>query len=344
MRLTLRRPDDWHCHLRDGEMLGAVVHATASDFGRAIAMPNLRPPVVRAVDARAYRQRIEEVVSSEVRFSPLMTGYLTDRTDPDDVAAGFLDGSWVAMKLYPAGATTNSDSGVTSVGRVMPVLERMAAIGMPLLVHGEVTTPGIDIFDREKLFIDEILTPLVEALPRLKVVLEHVTTAHAVTFVEGTTATVAATITPHHLWWNRNALFAGGLRPHAYCLPILKREEDRQALRRAATSDSGRFFLGTDSAPHRVGDKERDCGCAGVFCAPSALAAYATVFEEEGALDRLEAFASLNGPRFYGLEPGSGQITLERTPWHVPEYVQVGDTEVLCFLGGETLPWRVVST
>jgi len=339
-RLTLRRPDDWHLHLRDGEMLRAVLPYTAASFGRAIAMPNLKPPVTTAAAAARYRDQILEA-GAGLDFQPLMTGYLTDTTDPDDVAAGFADEIWVAMKLYPANATTNSVHGVTDLAHVMPVLQRMTDIGMPVLLHGEVTHSDVDIFDREAVFVDTVLAPLLAELPTLKVVLEHVTTAHAAEFVASANHPIAATITPHHLWWNRNALFAGGLRPHAYCLPILKRETDRRALRAAATSGSPRFFLGTDSAPHRVGDKEKDCGCAGVFCAPVALAAYAQVFEEEAALDKLEGFASLHGPAFYGLDPSASTLTLERNPWTAPDFIDVDGARVRSFLSGQTLQWQI---
>lgn len=335
MQLVLRRPDDWHLHLRDGEMLAAVApHSRA--FGRVIAMPNLSPPITTVAAAAAYRERIEAA-----GLRPLMTCYLTDRADPGELARGFCEGVWVAAKLYPAKATTNSEHGVTDVAQVMAALERMAEIGMPLLVHGEVTDPDVDVFDREAAFLDRVLGPLCARLPSLKVVLEHATTREAVAFVQSAPRHVAATLTPHHLWWNRNALFDGGLRPHAYCLPVLKRERDRLALRAAATSGDPRFFAGTDSAPHAVARKEQDCGCAGVFCAPTALAAYAQVFEDEGALDRLEGFLSLHGAAFYGLPPSEERVALLREPWTPPVVVPAAEGGVRVFLGGEVLRWRV---
>jgi dihydroorotase len=329
--LTIRRPDDWHVHLRDGEMLRAVAGHTARQFARAIVMPNLTPPVTRAADAVAYRERIVAAASG---FTPLMTCYLTDTTDADDLAAGFADGTFTAAKLYPAGATTNSASGVTDIANIRAVLERMTAIGMVLCVHGEVTDPAIDVFDREAVFIDRILAPLLRELPELKVVFEHATTEEAVQFVES--ANVAATITPQHLHINRNAMLVGGIRPHAYCLPVAKREKHRLALRRAATSGNPKFFLGTDSAPHRREDKESACGCAGIFNAPFALESYLAVFEAEGALDRFEGFASEFGPRFYGLPLNEGTVTLEKAPSKVPQEI----TGVVPFHAGETLGWR----
>jgi dihydroorotase len=340
-RLTIRRPDDWHVHFRDGEMLRAVAPFTARNFARAIVMPNLVPPVTTAAAARAYRERILDAVGRGSGFTPLMTAYLTDGSDPDDLARGHAEGVLTAAKLYPAHATTNSAHGVTDLARVRRALERLQAIGMPLLVHGEVTDAGVDVFDREAVFVDRVLLPLLRDFPALKVVLEHITTRVAVAAVRDGPATLAATITPHHLEINRSDIFRGGIRPHLYCLPIAKREEDRRALREAATSGSAKFFLGTDTAPHAVETKEAACGCAGVFCAPVALEVYAKVFDEEGALDRLEAFASLNGPRFYGLAPNEDRVTLERRPTPAPEAVAVGATRVVSFRGGETLPWRV---
>jgi dihydroorotase len=331
--LTIRRPDDWHVHLRDGEMLRNVVGHTARQFARAIVMPNLTPPVTRAADAAAYRERI---VAAAPGFTPLMTCYLTDTTDADDLAAGFAEGTFTAAKLYPAGATTNSASGVTDVANIRGVLERMAAIGMVLCVHGEVTDPDVDVFDREAVFIDRILAPLLRELPELRVVFEHATTEEAVRFVETAGHNVAATITPQHLHINRNAMLVGGIRPHAYCLPVAKREQHRLALRRAATSGNPKFFLGTDSAPHRREDKESACGCAGIFNAPFALESYLAVFEAEGALDRFEGFASENGPRFYGLPLNEGAVTLERAPAEVPAEI----AGVVPFHAGETLGWR----
>jgi dihydroorotase len=333
--LTIRRPDDWHVHLRDGEMLERVAPYTARQFARAIVMPNLVPPITSVDAARDYRKRI--LAASAPGFTPLMTCYLTDQSDPDEIARGHAQGVWIAAKLYPAGATTNSASGVTDIRNIYSVLARMEQIGMVLCVHGEVTDPHVDVFDREKIFIAQVLVPLVKDFPRLKIVLEHITTKEAADFVAHGDM-VAATITPQHLVINRNALFAGGLRPHAYCLPVAKREEHRLAVRRAATSGAANIFLGTDSAPHAREAKESACGCAGIFNAPYALETYLTVFEEEGALDRFEAFASVNGPRFYGLPLNEETITLERMETHVPDTVG----GLVPFHAGETLPWRMV--
>ena len=332
--LTIRRPDDWHVHLRDGEMLLKVAPYTANQFARAIVMPNLVPPITTVEAAHGYRARI--LAASGDGFTPLMTCYLTDNSDADEIARGFEEGVWVAAKLYPAGATTNSASGVTDIRRIYPVLERMQRIGMVLCVHGEVTDPEVDVFDREAAFIDRVLSALVEDFPGLKIVLEHITTEDAASFIEGR-QNVAATVTPQHLIINRNAMFAGGLRPHAYCLPVAKREKHRLAVRRAATSGSPKFFLGTDSAPHLREAKESACGCAGIFNAPFALESYAQVFEEEGALDELEAFASLNGPAFYGRSPNEGTITLEKGETTVPEQIE----GIVPFHAGETLCWRL---
>ena len=340
--LTIRRPDDWHVHLRDGAMLKGVVEFTARPFARAIVMPNLSPPVTDVAEAVAYRARIRLALPKEADFTPLMTCYLTDATDPDDLRRGFAEGVYTAAKLYPAHATTNSAHGVTDVARIRGALGAMQDIAMPLLVHGEITDPVVDVFDREAAFIERVLAPLLADFPALKVVFEHATTEDAVAFVEDAGENVAATITPHHLHLNRNALFAGGLRPHAYCLPVVKRERHRLALRRAATSGSEKFFLGTDSAPHARDAKETGCGCAGIFNAPFALESYATVFEEEGALDRFEAFASLNGPRFYGLPLNSGTVTLERAECAVPETIDAAGTRVVPFHAGERLGWRLV--
>jgi dihydroorotase len=339
-RLAIRRPDDWHVHLRDGAMLAAVAGFTARQFARAIVMPNLVPPVTKIAAAEAYRRRILAAMPEGSDFAPLMTCYLTDEADAGEIKRGFEAGVFAACKLYPANATTNSAHGVTDVRKIAPALEAMQLIGMPLLVHGEVTDPEVDIFDREAAYIDRVLAGLVEDFPALRIVFEHITTAEAVAFVEGAGPNIAATVTPHHLVINRNALFDGGLRPHAYCLPVAKRERHRLAVRRAATSGSGKFFLGTDSAPHAVSAKESACGCAGIFNAPFALETYATVFEEEGALDRLEAFASENGPRFYGLPLNEGSVVLERSPVTVPE----SEAGVRAFLAGETLPWRLVTS
>ena len=341
--LTIRRPDDWHLHFRDGETMRAVVPQTARQFARAIVMPNLAPPVTTTALAAAYRDRIVAAVPEGVAFTPLMTAYLTDESDAGDLAAGHADGVLTAAKLYPAGATTNSAHGVTDVANIMGVLERMAEIGMPLCVHGEVTTPDIDIFDREAVFIDRILQPLVDRLPTLRVIFEHITTMQAVSFVESAGPNVAATITPQHLHINRNDILVGGIRPHMYCLPVAKREQHRLALRGAATSGSSKYFLGTDSAPHHRHAKESDCGCAGIFNAPFALESYVQVFEDEDALDRFEAFASLNGPAFYGLAPNEERITLEKAPVEVPQEVDGGEARIVPFHAGETLSWRLAS-
>ena len=332
--LTIRRPDDWHVHLRDGDMLRTVAPHTARQFARAIVMPNLVPPVTSVETAASYRDRI--IAASGAGFTPLMTCYLTDQASADELARGHAEGVWVAAKLYPAGATTNSASGVTAISNIYPALERMQAIGMPLLLHGEVTDPDIDVFDREAVFIDRILDPLVDDFPNLKIVLEHITTAEAADFVRDAPATVAATITPQHLHINRNALFAGGLRPHAYCLPVAKREQHRLAVRKAATSGLPKYFLGTDSAPHARAAKESSCGCAGIFNAPYALESYASVFEEEEALDHFEAFASEHGSRFYGLPLNEGTVTLERREVAVPEEVD----GLVPFHAGQQLGWR----
>jgi dihydroorotase len=340
--LTIRRPDDWHLHLRDGPMLAGVLPASRH-FARAIVMPNLVPPVVTARDAAAYRDRIRAALPPGQAFEPLMTLYLTEATDPDDVAAAAADGLVHAVKLYPAGATTNSASGVRDLDRTMPVLERMAAIGLPLCVHGEVTDPEIDIFDREAAFVDRVLAPLCRRLPELRIVMEHVTTRDGIDFVAGAGEGIAATLTVHHLILNRNAMLVGGIRPHYYCLPVLKREEHRRALLAAAISGDPRFFLGTDSAPHATHTKEAACGCAGVFSAPVALPCLAHVFEAAGALDRLEGFASLHGPAFYGLAPNEGHITLAKgAPWQPPAQVETGAGPVTVFEPGFPLAWRVI--
>ena len=336
-RLTIRRPDDWHVHLRDGDMLRTVVAHTARQFARAIVMPNLSPPVTDAASAAAYRERILAALPDGADFTPLMTCYLTDATDPNEVARGFEQGVFTAAKLYPANATTNSAHGVSAIRHIMPVLERMADIGMVLCVHGEVTDPEVDVFDREAVFIERALGPLLDDLTELRVVFEHVTTQEAVQFVEGAGDNVAATITPQHLHINRNAMLVGGIRPHAYCLPVAKREKHRLALRKAATSGSAKFFLGTDSAPHAREAKESACGCAGIFNAPFALESYLTVFEAEGALDKFEAFASENGPRFYRLPLNNGTVMLERAPVDVPAEI----SGLVPFHAGEMLGWRL---
>jgi dihydroorotase len=337
-RLILRRPDDWHVHLRDGDMLAAVAPWTARQFARAIVMPNLDPPVTDAAAAAAYRERIR-AAAGDAGFTPLMTCYLTDDCDPAALAEGFRSGAWAAAKLYPANATTNSARGVTGVRNLSAALAAMEQVGMPLLVHGEVTDADVDVFDREKMFVDRVLAGLVRDFPGLKTVLEHITTAEAANFVLACGPNVAATVTPHHLHINRNALFAGGLRPHAYCLPVAKREEHRLAVRRAATSGSPKFFLGTDSAPHALEAKQSGCGCAGIFNAPFALESYATVFEEEGALDRFEAFASENGARFYGLPLNEGRVALERRDSKVPESLPAAGTRLVPFHAGQNLRW-----
>lgn len=339
-QLVLRRPDDWHVHLRDGAMLASVVNFTARQFARAIVMPNLDPPITTVEAGAAYRARILAALSPDISFTPLMTCYLTDDIDPAEVKTGFAEGVFTACKLYPAHATTNSRHGVTNVKNIYPVLEVMQSIGMPLLLHGEVTDRHVDIFDREAVFIERILSRLINDFPALKIVFEHITTQEAAAFVAQGPATLAATITPHHLDFNRNAMFEGGIRPHFYCLPVAKREHHRLALRKAATSGSHKFFLGTDSAPHAVHDKESACGCAGIFNAPHALESYAKVFEEEGALDRLEAFACENGPRFYGLVLNEERIVLERVAQPVPGRLRVAATEIVPFHAGSTLAWR----
>ena len=332
--LTIRKPDDWHVHLRDGEMLERVAQYTARQFARAIIMPNLVRPVTTVDAARGYRDRI--VAAAGPGFTPLMTCYLTDNSNPDELERGFREGVWVAAKLYPAGATTNSASGVTDILNIRPALARMEEIGMVLCVHGEVTDADVDVFDREAVFIERILAPLVARFPALKIVFEHITTADAADFVAQAGPNLAATVTPQHLVINRNAIFAGGLRPHAYCLPVAKREAHRLAVRQAATSGSSKFFLGTDSAPHTREAKESACGCAGIFNAPFALESYATVFEEEGALARLESFASIHGAKFYGLPLNEGSITLNRDEAEVPDEIE----GVVPFHAGETLNWK----
>ncbi len=340
--ITIRRPDDWHVHLRDGAMLEAVAPFTALQFARAIIMPNLSPPVTSAASAAAYRERIMAALPDDSGFTPLMTCYLTDDADADDIAAGHAAGIFTAAKLYPANATTNSAHGVTDVAHIMPVLARMQDIGMPLLVHGEVTDGDIDIFDREAVFIERVLEKLIGALPDLKVVFEHITTAQAVQFVDSCGPNIAATITPHHLHINRNAMFTGGMRPHAYCLPVAKREVHRLALRKAATSGSAKYFLGTDSAPHEIHAKLSACGCAGIFNAPYALESYAAVFDEEGALDQLEGFASVHGPQFYGLPLNEERVTLERSNIAVPDSLETGGSTLVPFHAGSELVWHIV--
>ena len=340
--LTLTRPDDWHLHVRDGIPLNTVVQHTAAQFGRAIIMPNLRPPVTTAEQALAYKQRIQAAVPAGVSFEPLMTLYLTDNTPPEEVVRAKAAGV-VAFKLYPAGATTNSDAGVTDIRKTYATLEAMQREGILLLVHGEVTDPAIDIFDREAVFIEQVMQPLRRDFPELKVVFEHITTKDAAEYVTQADQYTGATITAHHLLYNRNAIFTGGIRPHYYCLPVLKREVHRLALVQAATSGSDRFFLGTDSAPHAAHLKEHATGCAGCYTAHAAMELYAEAFEAAGALDRLEAFASFNGPAFYGLPRNTGTITLRKESWTTPESFAYGEAELKPLRGGEELGWRLVT-
>ena len=342
MQLTITRPDDWHLHLRDGEALAAVLPHTAAQFARAIVMPNLKPPVTTVDQAAAYRQRILAAVPAGMAFEPLMTLYLTDNTPPAEVAKAAASDFVKAVKLYPAGATTNSDAGLTDIARAYDTLAEMERVGLPLLVHGEVTDPAIDLFDREKVFIDTVLAPVVQRFPKLKVVMEHITTKDAAEFVQDAPSTVAATITVHHLLYNRNAIFLGGVRPHWYCLPVLKRETHREALVAAAISGNPKFFLGTDSAPHAKGAKEAACGCAGCYTAYAALELYAEAFEQAGALDRLEAFASFHGPDWYGLPRNRGTVTLVKEEWVVPaSYPYLATDPIVPLRAGETLRWKL---
>jgi dihydroorotase len=340
-RLTLKRPDDWHLHLRDGAAMASVLADSARRFARAIVMPNLKPPVRTTYQALDYRERILAALPGESAFEPLMTLYLTDDTPPEEIARAKLSGRVHGVKLYPAGATTHSDAGVTRISRCFHALEKMQELGLPLLVHGESTDPAIDVFDREKAFLDEVLGPTVERFPGLKIVLEHITTRDAVQYVEVTGPNVAATVTAHHLLMNRNALFMGGIRPHHYCLPVLKREEHREALVEAATSGNPKFFLGTDSAPHPRHDKEAGCGCAGIYTGHAALELYAVAFEEAGALERLEGFASVFGAGFYGLPVNEDRVTLVREDWTVPRRLRFGDDELVPLRAGETIPWKL---
>lgn len=341
MELSIAQPDDWHLHLRDGDLLEAVISHSAKQFGRAIVMPNLKPPITTTAAAVAYRNNILKALQDNTDFTPLMTLYLTDTTTPHEIKLARESGIVYAVKLYPAGATTNSQDGVTDLfGKCVPVLEEMVNQNMPLLVHGEVTDPEIDIFDRERVFIETVLKPLIQKFPKLKVVMEHVTTMDAIRFVESCEeGSVAATVTPQHLLLNRNSLFQGGLQPHSYCLPVLKRETHRQAIVSAVTSGNRRFFLGTDSAPHERRRKESVCGCAGIFNAPVALSLYAKVFEEAGALDKLEAFTSFNGPDFYGLPRNTRKITLKKTTWKVPESYSYASGSIVPMSAGESLEW-----
>jgi len=340
-RITLRRPDDWHLHLRDGAALASVVGATARTFGRAIVMPNLRPPVTTVDAALAYRDRIRSAAGPSSRFVPLMTLYLTDNTSADEIAKAKASGAIVAVKVYPAGATTNSDAGVTSLDRARLAIAAIEKHGLVLSLHGEVTDADVDVFDRERVYVERTLGKLTRDFPGLRIVLEHVTTREAAEFVAAAGANVAATITPQHLLWSRNAMLVGGVRPHFYCLPILKRESHRHALVAAATSGSRKFFLGTDSAPHARDQKEHECGCAGCYSAPLALELYAEAFEDAGALDRLEGFASLHGAAFYGLPPHADTVTLVREPWTVPAAYPFGDATVVPLRAGERMRWRI---
>ncbi|MFZ3175066.1 MAG: dihydroorotase [Thiobacillus sp.] len=340
--LTLIRPDDWHIHFRDGAAMRSVLPDTARVFGRAIAMPNLRPPVVNVADAAAYRERLLAAASGTA-FEPLMTLYLTDNTTPEEIRRARASGFVHAVKYYPAGATTNSDSGVTELAKAYKAIAAMEEVGMPLLLHGEVVDPEVDVFDREAVFIELHLIPLLRDFPQLKIVLEHITTRQAAEFVAAAPANVAATVTVHHLLYNRNAMFKGGIRPHMYCLPVLKREQHRQALVAAATSGNPKFFLGTDSAPHAVGAKETACGCAGIYTAHAAIELYAEVFEDAGALDKLEAFASFYGADFYGLPRNTDTITLKRESWDAPARLKMGEESLVPLRAGEAIRWRVVA-
>lgn len=342
--LTLTRPDDWHLHLRDGAALASVLPHTAAQFGRAIIMPNLKPPVTTTEQAAAYRSRILAALPTGMRFEPLMTLYLTDNTAPDEIRRAKDSGFIHAVKLYPAGATTNSDAGVTDLKKCYRTLEVMQEVGMPFLVHGEVTSPEIDLFDREAVFIDTVMQPLRKDMPELRVVFEHITTSEAAAYVRDAEGPVAATITAHHLLYNRNEIFKGGIRPHYYCLPVLKRETHRQALVAAATSGNPRFFLGTDSAPHPQGLKEHACGCAGCYTALHAMELYAQAFEQAGALDQLEAFASWNGPDFYRLPRNQDKLTLVRQDWTIPAQLPFADSVVVPLNAGETMHWKLQAT
>ena len=341
MNLTIQRPDDWHLHLRDGDALRAVVAHTATRFARAIVMPNLKPPVTNTAAALAYHQRILDALPADSHFDPLMTLYLTDNTDADTIRTAHHSGVIKAVKYYPAGATTNADAGVTRIENAWPALEAMQETGLPLLVHGEVTDPGVDIFDREAVFIEQVLEPIARRFPALKIVLEHITTRQGIEFVSDMPDTIAGTLTAHHLLLNRNALFVGGIRPHNYCLPILKREQHRQALLTAATSGNPKFFLGTDSAPHPQQAKESACGCAGLYTAHAAIELYAEAFEQAGALDKLEGFASHFGADFYGLPRNRDTITLVREDWTVPDHYPMGSDKLIPMRAGETLHWKL---
>jgi dihydroorotase len=340
--ITITRPDDWHLHLRDGAALASVLPHSARQFARAIVMPNLKPPVTTTAQALAYRERILAALPSGMRFEPLMVLYLTDNTPPEEIHRARESGVVHAVKLYPAGATTNSDAGVTALSKCYKTLEAMQEVGMPFLVHGEVTDPAVDIFDREAVFIERVMQPLRRDMPALKVVFEHITTKDAAEYVAEADGPVGATITAHHLLYNRNEIFKGGIRPHYYCLPVLKREEHRQALVRAATSGSPKFFLGTDSAPHPKGLKEHACGCAGCYTALHAMELYAEAFDRAGALDKLEAFSSFNGPAFYGLPRNTDRITLQRETWTLPAELPFGEATIVPLNGGEAIGWKTV--
>ena len=339
--ITLIRPDDWHLHVRDGEVLNDIIPHTAARFGRAIIMPNLKPPITTTEQAVAYQQRIQAAVPSGIKFTPLMTLYLTDNMRASEIAAAKQSGIVHAVKYYPAGATTNSDAGVTDLKKTYAALESLQQHGMPLLIHGEVTTPEIDVFDREAVFIDSVLQPLLKDFPELKVVLEHITTAQAVDFIQSTSKNIAATITPQHLLFNRNDIFKGGIRPHYYCLPILKREQHREALVKAATSGNPKFFLGTDSAPHSQTAKQNACGCAGIYSAHAAIELYAEAFEKNNALDKLEGFASIYGADYYQLPLNSDKITLIKEPWQIPQHYQFGNNTLIPLKAGEMMQWKL---
>jgi dihydroorotase len=341
--ITITRPDDWHLHLRDGAVLTSVLPHSARQFARAIVMPNLKPPVTTTAQAVAYRERILAALPAGMRFEPLMALYLTDNTPPDEIRRARDSGVVHAVKLYPAGATTNSDAGVTALSKCYKTLEVMQEIGMPFLVHGEVTDPAVDIFDREAVFIERVMQPLRRDMPALKVVFEHITTRDAAQYVAEADGPIGATITAHHLLYNRNEIFKGGIRPHYYCLPVLKREKHRQALVRVATSGNPRFFLGTDSAPHPKGLKEHACGCAGCYTALHAMELYAEAFDKAGALDKLEAFASFNGPAFYGLPRNTDRITLQRETWTLPAELPFGEATIVPLNGGETIGWKLAA-
>ena len=340
--ITITQPDDWHLHLRDGDAMGSVVGDSAERFGRAIVMPNLSTPVTTVTEALQYRDRVLSHIPEHMAFEPLMTLYLTDNTTPEDIRLAADSGQITALKLYPAGATTNSDSGVTDISNIMNTLEMMADVNLPLLVHGEVTNPETDLFDREAIFIEQILAPLIEKLPSLRIVFEHITTVDGIQFVRESSENIAATITAHHLLMNRNDIFSGGINPHHYCLPVLKREQHRAALVKAATSGNSKFFLGTDSAPHARNTKESSCGCAGMYTAHAAIELYAEAFDQAGALDKLEGFASFHGADFYGLPRNMGEITLERREWTVPSDLPFGDDTLVPLRANEKILWSLV--